>query len=94
MNAKNSIQTHAHTQIGYPRWPEPPTDRIARERPKVESLAKDRQIQIEVQRVKDQLRIELQSKRFSIDRITRMEKIRIRRDTIDGSSKVGVSQIH
>ena len=47
MNAKNTIQTHAHTQIGYPRWPEPPTDRIARERPKVESLAKDRQIQIE-----------------------------------------------
>jgi hypothetical protein len=74
MNAKNTIQTHAHTQIGYPRWPEPPTDRIARERPKVESLAKDRQIQIEVQRVKDQLRIELQSKRFSIDRITRMGK--------------------
>jgi hypothetical protein len=83
MNAKNTIQTHAHTQIGYPRWPEPPTDRSARERPKVESLAKDRQIQIEFQRVKDQLRIELQSKRFSIDRITRMEKIRIRRGTID-----------
>jgi hypothetical protein len=45
---------------------------------KVESLAKDCQTRIEFQRVKDQSRIELQSKRSSIDRITRMEKIRIR----------------
>jgi hypothetical protein len=34
---------------------------------KVESLAKDRQTKIEFQRVKDQSRIELQSKRSSIE---------------------------
>jgi hypothetical protein len=77
MNVKNMIQTHAHKSVVLV-GPNHQPDKIARQKLKVESLAKDRQIQIEFQRVNDQLRIELQDKRFSIDRITIMENIRIR----------------